>query len=80
MPLVKTTLRDDDGTNKTTMRIDDEWTSSLYLDPDDERKCTFVVETFSERFALDIYVTDRDAVTEAFNRLFDTLQELQIGD
>ena len=80
MPLVKTTRNDDGGTAKQTLRIDDEWTASLYHDPEDERKCSFLVETLTERFVLDVYVTDRERATDAFNKLFDTLQEIQIGD
>jgi len=62
------------------MRINDEWSASLYHDPEDERKCSLVVETLIERFVLDVYVTDREKATDAFNQLFDTLQEIQIGD
>ena len=80
MPLVKTTRNDDDGTLKQTLRINDEWSASLYHDPNDERKCSFVVEALTERFVLDIYVSDRERATDAFNKLFDTLQEIQIGD
>ncbi len=80
MPLLKTTKNEDGGTSKETLRISDNWVPAIHFSEKDETELNFVIETIDERFCLDIYVTDRQAVLEAFRQLFNTLQEYQIGE
>ena len=78
MPLTKTTRNDDEGTSKETLRIDDEWMPTCHFHPTDETVVSLVIEDLDHRFVLDLYVTDREATVNAFDTLFETLQELQI--
>jgi hypothetical protein len=80
MPLLRTTKNEDDGTAKQTLRISDDWLPSVHFSESNESQLSLVVETLDDRFVLDIYVTNREAGLEAFDTLFKTLQELQIGD
>jgi len=78
MRLIKTTRNDDEGTSKETLRIDDNWMPACHFHPTDERIVCLVIEDLDNRFVLDLYVTDREATVNAFDKLFDSLQELQI--
>lgn len=81
MPLLETKKNDDDGTNKPTMRFGEgPWIPSIHFHETDENQISFIAETMDERFVLDIWVTNREAAVEAFDKLFTTLQELQIED
>jgi len=78
MRLIKTTRNDDEGTSKETLRIDDDWMPACHFHATDERIVSLVIEDIDHRFVLDLYVTDREATVNAFDTLFETLQELQI--
>jgi hypothetical protein len=80
MPLLRTVRDADEGTAKDSLRMDDEWQPAVRMHPVDERVVSLVIEDIDNRFILDLYVKDRDATVKAFQTLFETLQELQIGE
>jgi hypothetical protein len=68
-------------TEKVTMTIDDDWSSALYWDPedDDETKCSWLIESIDERFELVLYVEDKEALKCLIGKFLTDLQELYIG-